>query len=389
MAVLKSFCRAGFLLWITGAYSQITIDKIADLPGTINETSGLIYFNGSLVTHNDSGNDAALYELDPDVGSIKRTVALSNATNIDWEDLTQDANYIYIGDFGNNNGDRTDLKIYRIAKSAYTAANTVFAEEIQFTYSDQANFTPNPETNWDAEAMISLEGKLIVFTKQWQDLGTVAYSIPSTPGTHTATRLDSYQVDGLITGATYDANSEQLSLVGYSPLLMPFLVQVELPPESSIFSGSVTKTTLDLGLNQIEAITHFGNGFFLSAEEFRRTIPTILVPSSLYAMSIMEETDPDPEPDPNPEPDVPNPDAMFPELTLYQPMGTLSLNYNLNEAADLFGYAIFDISGKKILVHDSDSSLSGSIDTSFLQPSIYFISFHLRNGRIAKPFIIK
>ncbi|TMU56264.1 hypothetical protein FGG15_01615 [Flagellimonas algicola] len=374
---------------VSAAHGQISLEKIADLPGTINETSGLIYFDGKLISHNDSGSDAALYELDPADGSIIRTVALTNATNIDWEDLTQDSNYIYIGDFGNSKGDRTDLTIYRITKSDYLTSNTVFAEEIHFSYEDQTNFTSDSFGNWDAEAMVKYDDNLIVFTKQWKDLGTVAYRIPSTPGTHSAVRLDTYQVDGLITGATYDADTEQLVLVGYSQLLMPFLVQAEQPQEPAIFSGTIAKTSLNIGINQIEGVTQFNNTYYLSSEQVRRLIPPISVPSSLFSLTFSEAPTPDPDPNPKPEPESPTGGEREQDLILYQPMGTLTLDYNLNEGTDLFGYAIFDLGGKKILVHDFNSKPQGSIDTSFLQPSIYFISFHLRSGRIAKPFIIK
>jgi hypothetical protein len=36
------------------------------------------------------------------VRAVLRTVAITNATNVDWEDIAQDASYIYIGDIGNN-----------------------------------------------------------------------------------------------------------------------------------------------------------------------------------------------------------------------------------------------------------------------------------------------
>jgi hypothetical protein len=37
-----------------------------------------------------------------------------NAKNTDWEALTNDGNNFYIGDFGNNDGSRRDLTIYKV-----------------------------------------------------------------------------------------------------------------------------------------------------------------------------------------------------------------------------------------------------------------------------------
>ena len=84
------------------------------LPDEVKETSGLLFFNGKIITHKDSGNAANLYELDSVNGNILRIIAINSVTNTDWEDITQDENHIYIADIGNNNGNRTDLNIFKI-----------------------------------------------------------------------------------------------------------------------------------------------------------------------------------------------------------------------------------------------------------------------------------
>jgi hypothetical protein len=50
-----------------------------NLPTQIKETSGLILLNQQLVTHNDSGGEPELYEIDSLTGAITRTVVVSNA----------------------------------------------------------------------------------------------------------------------------------------------------------------------------------------------------------------------------------------------------------------------------------------------------------------------
>ena len=59
----------------------------------------------------------ALYELNVTNGNVSRTVTIQNAANVDWEDICTDDDYIYIGDFGNNSGNRTNLRIYKVLKS--------------------------------------------------------------------------------------------------------------------------------------------------------------------------------------------------------------------------------------------------------------------------------
>ena len=188
---------------------------------------GLIYYNNRLITHNDSGNSPRMYELDTLSSQIIRTITIDNATNIDWEDITQDESYIYIGDFGNNTGNRQDLVIYRVAKSDYDLSNTISAERIDFSYEDQTDFSEIQNSDWDAEAMVDFNDQLLIFTKQWQTNGTVAYSIPKIPGSYSAKNLGFYDVSGLVTGATYNNFSNVLMLLGYSSQLQPFIVRID------------------------------------------------------------------------------------------------------------------------------------------------------------------
>ena len=136
-----------------------------------------------------------------------RKVIISNATNYDWEDICRDSTYIYIGDFGNV-GSRTDLKIYRLSVSSYltTLNDTVTADTIQYSYSDQTDFTPDQfNTNYDAEALISYNDSLYIFTKNWGNYWTNIYALPKTPGTYQISKVDSLYSEGLVTGATYNS----------------------------------------------------------------------------------------------------------------------------------------------------------------------------------------
>ena len=100
-----------FIVFSAGAQD---LGALCVLDGSIEESSGMIFLDGRTITHNDSGGGAILFEVDQQTCKVTRQVAIANATNRDWEDIEQDGTYIYIGDIGNNNGTRQDLKIYRI-----------------------------------------------------------------------------------------------------------------------------------------------------------------------------------------------------------------------------------------------------------------------------------
>ena len=90
--------------------AENTVVFATQLPKKINETSGLEYFDGQLITHNDSGDDPLLYGFSK-TGALLETYVVEDAENHDWEDIAMDDRYLYISDSGNNFGNRKNLKI--------------------------------------------------------------------------------------------------------------------------------------------------------------------------------------------------------------------------------------------------------------------------------------
>jgi hypothetical protein len=275
---MEKIISIAFLILIKlNVVAQIAnVEEQFTLPGILSESSGVIFFNDKLITHNDSGNSNELYELDTVSESVTRTITIDNASNLDWEDLTQDNSFIYIGDIGNNNGNRTDLKIYKIDKTDFLNSTNVTAEIINFNYSDQTDFTSNPnDTEWDSEALIALDTSLIVLTKNWVTGVTKAYPIPKDNGTYSVDPLATHLTSGgLITGSTYNQLTEKIYSVGYSEGLQPFVWISQEFTGNDIFSGTNTQVSLSsIGLEQVEAITHIGtNRYFMTSESFSFSI---------------------------------------------------------------------------------------------------------------------
>lgn len=190
---------------------------VSALPEALNETSGLIYWNGGLWTHNDSGNLPEIYKIDTLSGQVLQILSIATAMNVDWEDIAQDETHIFIGDFGNNSGSRKDLKVYSIAKSQIpeTGNTEIQPEIINFSYGDQSTFIPlNRNNDFDCESMISLGDSLYLFTKNWVNQKTRLYALPKVPGTYSIHPKDSLDADGLVTGADMSEGKE-IVLIGY------------------------------------------------------------------------------------------------------------------------------------------------------------------------------
>ena len=157
-AIFSSLCEC---------YSQ-ELEFITLLDSGLHENSGLILLNNRLISFQDSGNEPLLLEIDSVNGEILRTVFIDNATNIDWEDICYDEENIFIGDLGNNDGNRTNLCVCKLTISDYlnTPNDTVSDQVINFSYQDQTDFSLSTwSTIYDAESLISYNDSLYIFTK--------------------------------------------------------------------------------------------------------------------------------------------------------------------------------------------------------------------------------
>jgi hypothetical protein len=247
--------------------AAVTVNSSKVIDISIHETSGLIEWNGYLYTHNDN-TDLNLYKLDKSTGAIISTIPLPGVQNIDWEEISQDDNYIYIGDFGNNfSGNRTDLKIYKISKS--TLESTPQIEIINFSYSNQTDFTAqaNNKTDFDCEAFVVTKNEILLFTKQWLSEKTSVYNLPKTAGTYVANLITTIDVAGLITGATLQEDSKLITLCGYSNTVQPFIYLIYDYKDNTFATANKRKLTIPLPYHQIEGIaTNNGLDYNLSNE---------------------------------------------------------------------------------------------------------------------------
>ena len=220
-------------------------------PGNIlYQIGGTIAWNDTLWAINDHG-DNYIYALDTSSNAspvIKRSVKIEGATVIDWEEIAQDANYIYIGDFGNNvDGNRTDLKIYKISKNDVQHNSVVTPQIINFSYADQVIVSGNTtnNTNYDCECILIINNKIYLFTKEWITMGTSVYEIPSNnPGTYTATKIATYPTAGLITGGDYLAKDKIIALTGYTTKYERFIYLLYDYNGTNFFGGNARKITL-------------------------------------------------------------------------------------------------------------------------------------------------
>lgn len=250
------------------------------------ETSGLIAFDHLLWTHNDD-HDTTIYGLDSNGKTLKK-IKLDKVKNTDWEEISQDSSYIYLGDFGNNSqGNRTDLHILRIEKKSFLL-NQPVVDTISFFYSNQTDFTlkKSNTTDFDCEAFVVSQDSIYLFTKQWSQKKTNIYVLPKQPGNHIAQLKKTLNVKGLITGATLLASKKEIVLCGYTKKLKPFLYLLYDYTNTNFSIANHRKIKLALPFHQVEGIATFdGKLFYLTNESFIRK-PIANIPQQMHTVDL-------------------------------------------------------------------------------------------------------
>lgn len=205
------------LCWVTPLLllAQDKPEKRFKLPSVLQEVSGLYYAGpDSLWWLNDGGDVPRLFLTDGE-GQIKKEVLLP-VQNRDWEDLTaDDQGTIYIGDFGNNQSLRNDLKIY----TYHVESEQI--DSIEYHYPDQSRFdqVTSYDYSFNLEGFFWYQDSLHLFTKSAlpkSNYLTKHYVLTDQAGSQQAILRDSLVLKKrAVTAAAVDAATGRMALLAY------------------------------------------------------------------------------------------------------------------------------------------------------------------------------
>lgn len=229
---------------------ELVFKTITNLSSELTETSGLEYYQNQIITHNDSGDSPTLYFLDT-LGNIKQARTYSNMKAVDWEDITRDDTNLFIADTGNNYGDRKDLIIYKIKLEDLNNENAP-VEQLKISYPNQTSFIRGEQNHpYDAESLVAIEDNLYIFSKDWKDQTTIIYKFNKQDPIQKAQYITSYDIKGLVTGATFDGLNT-VTICGYNSNLTPFIYEVNY--RNGTFDFKTKEEILIEGGAQVEGI---------------------------------------------------------------------------------------------------------------------------------------
>jgi len=257
---------------ITNASYQLYKHKYATIDPQLNEISGIEFDKSmKLWAINDGGDQAKLYQLNK-AGGIDRAITVTNAKNIDWEDMTQDDfGHFFLGDFGNNENLRKWLTIYKIENPIDIKGTTTEAEIIKFKYPEHTSFPPEAhEMEFDVEAFIFYERHLYLFTKNrtvpFNGITTL-YKIGDHAANYDAKKISKFQTCTFaeklcwITSAALSPSKKRLALLDSQRIWL-----FENWHGDDFFSGD--KYRIDLGMiTQKEAVTFLNEDTIVFTDE--------------------------------------------------------------------------------------------------------------------------
>ena len=251
------------IFFLCSLYSQKLIKDIS-LSKKIDETSGLEIVDGQFITHNDSGGEPKLYYLDKN-GKIVKERKIEGVKNHDWEDITQDDDFIYVADMGNNYDTRKNLSVIKIPKDK----NSVIDPEIiKFNYPEQNDFRYKKLSQFDAEALISINELLIIFTKNRATKKTDIYSLPKNGGEYEAKKIGSLNTQSIITGGDYDQENELLILTSTISFDEYYILKIKDFSLKNKKDYKIEMYEIPIGKTQVEAVKIIdSNTFWITSED--------------------------------------------------------------------------------------------------------------------------
>jgi hypothetical protein len=252
--------------------SNSDLKTLYPLPKKLKEVSGITYFpeTNLIYTLEDSGNKNEIYALNSE-GKLEKTIAITNAENVDWEDITKDKEgNIYIGDFGNNDNERQDLCIYKVAKGELNNENAISEYKVSFSYPEQTEFPPKKkELFYDVEGFFEYQNYFYLFTKNRSkgfDGTAFIYKILNAPGTQKAVKIGEFKTCNnynhcVLTSATISPNGKKVVLLCHDKIVLFKDFNAD-----SFNKGTQTEITLN-HFSQKEAIVFKDNNTLLIADE--------------------------------------------------------------------------------------------------------------------------
>lgn len=247
-----------FLSLVLFSFKIGKLDILTSIDNTLEEVSAIALVKQSNLywVIEDAGNKNNLYALNSK-GKIEKTITISNAKNVDWEDLTTDSvGNIYIGDFGNNKRKRKEFTIYKVSNTKTIGKNAkAEAEILTFTL-------PKNIKSEDFESFFLWNDCFYLFSKNHKH--TNIFRLENKTGTQVAQLISTHKFkgkDNRITSADISKDGKTVILLNHEKIWQLSNFQGEY-----FFEGTVKSLNLKHD-SQKEGIAFLNNKTIIITDE--------------------------------------------------------------------------------------------------------------------------
>ena len=203
------------------ADGRVALRPVAQLPGFINECSGIALHAGAFWALNDSGGQPRLFRsLEPTFRNAQ-ALRVDGAENVDWEELTPYQGDLLVCDMGDNRRRRSALTLYRV-RYVPTAADRPAHLQRVATYT-----IAYPDGPHDAEGAFAVGSTLFVVSKDRGEGHAAVYCWKTLEAERTNVGAAIATLDlplGVqITGADCDPHTGAVVLLSYTHIYTYFV----------------------------------------------------------------------------------------------------------------------------------------------------------------------
>ena len=241
-----------------GTVLPVGVERVGHVqPPGLREASGIAASSRNtnvFWTHTDGDKKPILYAINRQGRGLAQFPVATRME--DWEDIASDgAGHLLLGDIGNNDALRTELRVYEVDEPAITKAQgrlTINKEwRLQF-----------PKKPFDCESLFVFGGDGYVVSKVFNDKGGSLYRFPlAKPGAVVLEKVCQLPVSSPITSATLSSDGKKLAMTSHSGA---FLFQINNRIESA---ARVKPVHLKMRDHHIEGCTFVPEGLLLISEE--------------------------------------------------------------------------------------------------------------------------
>ena len=258
MAILVT-CVAGYSAGFTNQITRDVLEVGKVVHPAMTEVSGVVAsrkYPGTFWIHTDGGKQPFLVAINRDGGTIAKFDVFARFT--DWEDIAiDDQGHLFLGDLGNNDGERKELRVYRVNEPDPACMGKKPKLRPDLTW--HLKF---PQQPFDCESLFIVGTNGFVISKLFNNEHARVYRFPLAPSKEAVTLVEVgvLPITSPVTGADVSKDGKLLGIVAKHGA---HVFRIDGDPANA---GRLGRWFTPLANHHIEGCTFVEDGLLATAE---------------------------------------------------------------------------------------------------------------------------